>query len=71
MNLYKLAVLILAACAPVLAQRGFLEGTPRPPAPIPTGPAPKTPDGKPSFAGVWNSPNFGNTGTPLPLQEWA
>jgi hypothetical protein len=66
------AALVFFVWSPlVFAQRGFLEGTPKPPAAIPTGPAPRTPDGKPSFAGVWNSPNFGSTGDPLPLQEWA
>ena len=55
----------------VFAQRGFLEGEPKPPTPIPTGPTPRMPDGKPNFSGVWNSPNFGSTGGALPLQPWA
>jgi hypothetical protein len=54
-----------------LAQRGFLEGTPKPPAPIPEGPTPRMPDGKPNFSGVWDSPNFGSLGGALPLQPWA
>jgi hypothetical protein len=29
------------------------------------------PDGKPSFSGVWNSPDFGSLGGALPLQPWA
>jgi hypothetical protein len=53
------------------AQRGFLEGEPKPPAPIPGGPTPRMPDGKPNLSGVWNSPNFGSLGGPLPLQPWA
>ena len=57
--------------AAALAQRGFLEGTPKPPAPIPKGPTPRMPDGKPNFSGVWDSPDFGTTGGPLPLQPWA
>jgi hypothetical protein len=66
------ATLVLLLTAPsAFAQRGFLEGTPKPPAAIPTGPAPRMPDGKPSFSGVWNSPNFGNMGGALPLQPWA
>jgi len=66
-----LAMLWSLEPAVALAQRGFLEGTPKPPTPIPTGAAPRMPDGKPSFAGVWNSPDFGSLGGPLPLQPWA
>lgn len=54
-----------------LGQRGFLEGTPKAPTPIPTGPTPRMPDGKPNFSGVWNSPDFGSLGGKLPLQPWA
>ena len=67
------AVVMALALAPfaAFAQRGFLEGEPKPPTPIPTGPTPRMPDGKPNLSGVWNSPNFGSTGGPLPLQPWA
>jgi hypothetical protein len=67
------AVAIVGALLPgvALAQRGFLEGTPKPPTPIPDGPTPRMPDGKPNFSGVWNSPDFGSLGGPLPLQPWA
>jgi hypothetical protein len=66
-----LLILLSFAQTTALAQRGFLEGTPKPPAPIPTGPTPRTTDGKPSLFGVWNSPNMGDMGSPLPLQPWA
>jgi hypothetical protein len=68
------AASLLVLClnpATALAQRGFLEGTPVPPPPIPVGKTPRMPNGKPNFSGVWNSPNFGNLGGPLPLQDWA
>ncbi len=66
-----LLILLPFAQTTALAQRGFLEGTPKPPTPIPTGPTPRTTDGKPSLSGVWNSPNMGDMGGPLPLQPWA
>ncbi len=63
--------LLTAVSSVAYAQRGFLEGTPKPPAPIPDGPTPRTPGGKVDFSGVWNSPDFGSLGGPLPLQPWA
>jgi hypothetical protein len=66
-----LLMLLALASTAALAQRGFLEGTPKPPTPIPKGPTPRTPDGKVNFSGVWNSPDFGSVGGPLPLQPWA
>jgi hypothetical protein len=66
-----LAMLLSFGPAAARAQRGFLEGTPKPPAAIPEGPTPRMPDGKPNFSGVWNSPNFGSLGGELPLQPWA
>ena len=66
-----LVMLLAFATTAARAQRGFLEGTPKPPAAIPTGPTPRMPDGKPNFSGVWNSPNFGSLGGALPLQPWA
>jgi hypothetical protein len=65
------AALLMLGRTAALAQRGFLEGTPKPPTPIPAGPAPRMPDGKPNFSGVWNSPEFGSLGGALPLQPWA
>src|SRR5678815_3679832 len=35
------------------------------------GPAPRMPDGKASFQGVWSPANFAYTGGPYPLQPWA
>ena len=67
----SLLILLPFAQTTALGQRGFLEGTPKPPTPIPTGPTPRTTDGKPSLFGVWNSPNMGDMGGPLPLQPWA
>jgi hypothetical protein len=64
-------ILLVMIATTALAQRGFLEGTPKPPTPIPNGPTPRMPDGKVNFSGVWNSPNFGSLGAALPLQEWA
>lgn len=66
-----LLLLLTVGPATAFAQRGFLEGTPKAPAPIPQGPTPHMPDGKPNFSGVWNSPDFGSLGGALPLQPWA
>jgi hypothetical protein len=66
-----LVMLSTFGASSAMAQRGFLEGTPKPPAAIPEGPTPRMPDGKPNLSGVWNSPNFGNLGGALPLQPWA
>lgn len=68
---FAAALVMLFGGTAALAQRGFLEGTPKPPAAIPEGPTPRMPDGKPNFSGVWNSPNFGSLGGELPLQPWA
>jgi hypothetical protein len=38
---------------------------------VPSGPAPRTPDGKPDLQGVWTPANFSNSGGPFDLQPWA
>jgi Carboxypeptidase regulatory-like domain len=39
--------------------------------PVPTGPTPRMPDGKPDFSGLWLNVLDGNPAPPLPLQPWA
>ncbi len=39
--------------------------------PVPTGPAPRMPDGKPDLSGLWLNVTDGNPAPPLQLQPWA
>ena len=39
--------------------------------PVPTGPTPRMPNGKPDLSGIWLNITEGNPAAPLPLQPWA